>query len=174
VVGAAQRAAAMAQGPLHALRGTGASEKQLKNAKTEYASEAEEIATYSAIETLAEALNDKDTARLAKAIRREEERMSAFLEKEIGRLAKAVVREEIPAAERRAAGTRPRRRARAGASTRSTRSSSTAKRRTTSGTARSSGAATKRSASSRARAKGSSRTTGSTRSTTRRTRRTGS
>jgi ferritin-like metal-binding protein YciE len=190
VVGAAQRAAALAQGPLHALRGTGASEKQLKNAKTEYASEAEEIATYSAIETLAEALNDKETARLAKAIRREEERMSAFLEKEIGRLAKAVVREEIPAAERRAAGTRPRRRARAGSSTRATSSSSPATRRKTSGTARgarSSGAATKRTASSRGRAKpsggsrsgssratGSSRTTGSSRSTTRRTRRTGS
>jgi ferritin-like metal-binding protein YciE len=153
VVGAAQRAAALAQGPLHALRGTGEAEKQLKNAKTEYASEAEEIATYSAIETLAEALNDKDTARLAKAIRREEERMSAFLEKEIARLAKAVVREEVPAAERRAAGARPRRRARSGSTT----GSSTSARRTSGGTARrprAAGAST-RAASSRGRASSS-------------------
>src|SRR4051812_44475568 len=61
-VGAAQRvqemagrALAAAQGPLHALRGTGEAEKQLKNAKTEFASEAEEIANYTAIETLAQA-----------------------------------------------------------------------------------------------------------------------
>src|SRR5687767_11388277 len=34
---AAGKAAAAAQGPVHALRGTGVEEKQLKNAKTEYA-----------------------------------------------------------------------------------------------------------------------------------------
>src|SRR5207248_6643906 len=43
LVAAGQRAAALAQGPLHALRGTGEAEKQLKNAKTEYADEAQEI-----------------------------------------------------------------------------------------------------------------------------------
>jgi hypothetical protein len=42
VLSGAQKAVALAQGPLHALRGTGEEEKQLKNAKTEYASEAEE------------------------------------------------------------------------------------------------------------------------------------
>src|ERR1700722_2383035 len=46
VLSGAQKASALAQGPLHAIRGTGEQEKQLKNAKTEYASEAEEIATY--------------------------------------------------------------------------------------------------------------------------------
>lgn len=102
VVGGAQKAVALAQGPLHALRGTGQDEKQLKNAKTEYASEAEEIATYTAIETLAEALGNRDVRQLARAIRREEERMRGFLEREIGRLAKAVVKAEVPAAERRA------------------------------------------------------------------------
>jgi ferritin-like metal-binding protein YciE len=102
VVGRAQKAVALAQGPLHALRGTGQDEKQLKNAKTEYASEAEEIATYTAIETLAEALGNRDVRQLARAIRREEERMRGFLEREIGRLAKAVVKAEVPAAERRA------------------------------------------------------------------------
>src|SRR5918996_144886 len=39
----AGRAVAAAQGPLHAVRGTGDEERQLKNAKTEYQSEAEEI-----------------------------------------------------------------------------------------------------------------------------------
>ena len=96
VVGGAQKAVALAQGPLHALRGTGEDEKQLKNAKTEYASEAEEIATYIAIETLAQALGDKETQRLARSIRREEERMRSFLEKEIPRLTKAVRKAEIP------------------------------------------------------------------------------
>jgi ferritin-like metal-binding protein YciE len=102
VVSGAQKAAALAQGPLHALRGTGEDEKQLKNAKTEYASEAEEIATYIAIETLAEALGDKETQRLARSIRRDEERMRSFLEKEIPRLTKAVRKAEIPPAPRRA------------------------------------------------------------------------
>src|SRR5829696_3292518 len=97
----ASRAVAAAQGPLHAIRGTGESEKMLKNAKTEYHNEFEEIATYTGIEALAEAVNDKDTAKLARGIRREEERMAKFLEKQISQLAKAVAKEEIPAAERR-------------------------------------------------------------------------
>ena len=101
MLGGAQKAVALAQGPLHALRGTGEDEKQLKNAKTEYASEAEEIATYTAIATLAEALGDKETQSLARAILREEVRMSTFLEREIPRLAKAVAKAEVPASQRR-------------------------------------------------------------------------
>ena len=100
VLGGAQKAAALAQGPIHALRGTGESEKQLKNAKTEYASEAEEIATYTAIQTLAAAIGDRETQRLARTILREEERMRTYLEKVIPRLTKAVVKEEIPASQR--------------------------------------------------------------------------
>jgi ferritin-like metal-binding protein YciE len=76
----------------------------LKNAKTEYGNEFEEIATYSAIETLADTVGDKDTAKLARGIRREEERMAKFLESQIPVLAKSVVREEIPARERRTNG----------------------------------------------------------------------
>jgi ferritin-like metal-binding protein YciE len=105
VLGGAQRAVALAQGPWHALRGTGEEEKQLKNAKSEYASESEEIATYTAIETLAQALGDRDTQRLAQAIRRDEERMRTFLEREIPRLTKAVAKAEIPASQRRRAST---------------------------------------------------------------------
>lgn len=103
VLSGTQKATALAQGPLHALRGTGEEEKQLKNAKTEYASESEEIASYAAIETLAEVLNDKETQRLARSIGREEMRMRSYLEKEIPRLAKAVAKAEIPASQRRTA-----------------------------------------------------------------------
>ena len=97
----ASKGLAAAKGPLHAIRGTGENEKMLKNAKTEYWNEFEEIATYYAIESLANSVGDKDTAKLAKSIRREEERMAKFLERQIPALAKGVATEEIPAAERR-------------------------------------------------------------------------
>ena len=101
--GAASKAAAAAKAPVHALRGTGEAEKLLKNAKTELWNEYEEIANYLAIETLAEALRDRDTAKLAREFRRQEERMAAFLSKLIPTLTKAVVTEEVPASQRRAA-----------------------------------------------------------------------
>jgi ferritin-like metal-binding protein YciE len=94
------RAAAAAKGSLHALRGTGEQEKMLKNAKSEYAEEHEEIATYTAIQTLAQALGDADTAKLARAILREEQSMARFLERQIPALTKAVVQAEIPPAQR--------------------------------------------------------------------------
>jgi ferritin-like metal-binding protein YciE len=97
----AHRGAALVKGPLDVVRGTGEQEKQLKNAKSEFSDEAEEIANYTAIETLAESVGDKPTARLARGIRRQEERMAGFLERLIPQLTKAVAQEEIPAAERR-------------------------------------------------------------------------
>jgi ferritin-like metal-binding protein YciE len=151
VQAAANKAAALAQGPLHAVRGTGEQEKLLKNAKTEYQDEAEEIATYTAIETLATTVGDKETAQLAKRIRREEERMASYLEKLIPTLTKAVATEEIPAAQRRTSTTRRRS------------SSSSSRRRTTS-------SSSSRSSGSRS----SSRSTGSrSRSTSARSRSTG-
>jgi ferritin-like metal-binding protein YciE len=102
----AQRGAALAKGPLHAVRGTGEQEKLLKNAKSEYSDEAEEIATYTAIETLAQNVGDRETARLARAIRRQEERMAGFLQRLIPQLTKAVVQEEIPPAFRNGGGRR--------------------------------------------------------------------
>jgi ferritin-like metal-binding protein YciE len=107
----AQQAVAAAKGPLHMLRGTGDAEKMLKNAKTEFSDEAEEIANYNAIETLAEAVGDRDTAKLAREFRRQEERMSSFLERTIATLTKEVVREEVPAAQRRKPKARSRARA---------------------------------------------------------------
>jgi ferritin-like metal-binding protein YciE len=110
VTSVASKAVSAAKGPLHAIRGTGEQEKMLKNAKTEFWNEHEEIATYQAIETLAETVGDNDTAKLARGIRREEERMAKFLAGQIPTLTKAVAREEIPAAERRTNGGRRRRR----------------------------------------------------------------
>ena len=94
------KAKSLAKGPLHTLRGTGEAEKMLKNAKTEYWNEHEEIATYTAIEALAESVSDDETAKLARAIRRDEERMAKFLAGQIPILTRAVAAEEIPAKER--------------------------------------------------------------------------
>lgn len=137
----AGKAVAAAQGPLHALRGTGEAEKMLKNAKDEYHEEAEEIANYTAIETLATVVGDKETAKIAKGIKREEERMLKFLEKLIPQLTKAVAQEEIPAAERKPA------------SRSSARSSSS---RSRNGSAKSASRSTSRASSSRSRKKKSS------------------
>ena len=97
---AAAKALAAAKGPLHMMRGTGEDEKLLKNAKSEYSEEAEEIATYTAIETLAESVGDRETAKLARSIRREEERMAKYLERLIPQLTKAVARSEVPSKQR--------------------------------------------------------------------------
>lgn len=131
VANLAGRAVAAAQGPLHALRGTGEAEKMLKNAKDEYHEEAEEIANYTVIETLADLVGDKETAKIARGIKREEERMAKFLAKLIPQLTKAVAQEEIPAAERKT-GTRRRT-----ASSRSRSGSSSSRSRSTSGGGRS-------------------------------------
>jgi ferritin-like metal-binding protein YciE len=100
---AVSRGTALAKGPLHAVRGTGEEEVQLKNAITEHSEEGEEIARYTAIEALADAVGDTETARLARGIRREEERMASFLARQIPQLTKAMARVEIPASERRTA-----------------------------------------------------------------------
>jgi ferritin-like metal-binding protein YciE len=100
------KATAVAKAPLHAVRGSGGQEKMLKNAKTQYTAEQEEISTYLAIETFARKVNDTETANLARDIRREEERMAKFLEGQIRQLAGAVATAEVPAAQRRAPGKR--------------------------------------------------------------------
>ena len=104
----ASRGVALAKGPLHMMRGTGEEEKLLKNAKTEYSEEHHEIATYSAIEALAESVGDKETAKLARGIRREEERMAKYLQGLIPTLTKAVARAEVPAKERSGSASRTR------------------------------------------------------------------
>ncbi len=150
----AQRAVALAKGPLHAVRGTSESEKMLKNAKTEFSEEAEEIATYTAIEHLASTVGDKETAKLAKEIRREEERMASFLQRLIPQLVNAVAKDEIPSALRRNGARTTRRRTTSRRATASSRSS---------GSARGSGATSRRSSSART---SSARKTTSPRKTT--------
>src|SRR6201994_3115576 len=77
------KATAVAKGPLHAVRGDGQQEKMLKNAKTQFTAENEEISTYLAIEVFATKVGDSETAKLARDIRKEEERMAKFLEGQI-------------------------------------------------------------------------------------------
>ena len=165
----ASKAVAAAQGPLHAIRGTGEAEKMLKNAKTEFHNEFEEIATYTGIEALAEAVNDKETAKLARGIRREEERMAKFLEKQIPQLAKAVAKEEIPAAERRngrsRSSSRSTSRRSSSSSSRSSSNGSTAKR--SGSTAKRSGSTAKRSSSTAKRSRSTAKRSGSTSSRSR-------
>jgi len=95
------KATAVAKGPLHAVRGDGGQEKMLKNAKTQFTSEQEEISTYLALETFARKVGDTETANLARDIRREEERMAKFLEGQIKQLAGATALDEVPANLRR-------------------------------------------------------------------------
>jgi ferritin-like metal-binding protein YciE len=114
---AVQRAAAVVQGPLHAVRGTGQQERMLKNARTEYQDEAEEIATYRVIEALAKAVGDKETAKLARDITREEKKMADFLAGLLDQLAADVVHDEVPVAEIGAAAPAARRTASAARTT---------------------------------------------------------
>jgi ferritin-like metal-binding protein YciE len=102
------KATAVAKGPLHAVRGDGQQERMLKNAKTQFTAEQEEISTYLALEVFAKKVGDSETAKLARDIRREEERMAKFLEGQIRQLAGATALEGVPAAQRRSASARKR------------------------------------------------------------------
>ena len=126
---------AAAKGPLHMIRGSGEQEKMLKNAKTEYFNEHEEISTYLALETFAQKVGDRETAKLARDIRRDEERMAKFLAAQIKQLSGAVALEEVPRAQRagsksRSSGSRRARPAkkRAGAAKTTTKRKAAAKR----------------------------------------------
>jgi ferritin-like metal-binding protein YciE len=164
---AVQRAAAVVQGPLHAVRGTGQQERMLKNARTEYQDEAEEIATYRVIEALAKAVGDKETAKLARDIGREEKRMADFLAGLLDQLALDVVHDEIPVAEiggapaarRTASGTRTTTRAAKSTGSRAKASGSRAK--TTSGRSRATTARAASKPASRAKAKPATRSSSS-------------
>jgi ferritin-like metal-binding protein YciE len=86
---------ALSKTPIDLLRGTGGEEKVLKNAKDTCATEALEIATYLAIEELAKHTGDDVTAKLAREIRADEERMLAAVQSELPGLVDAVVRAEL-------------------------------------------------------------------------------
>jgi ferritin-like metal-binding protein YciE len=89
------QALAIGKTPIDILRGTSGAEKVLKNAKDAAATEALEIATYRSIEHLARAIRDDETARLAVAIRRDEERMLDRILTEIPKLTDAVLADKF-------------------------------------------------------------------------------
>jgi ferritin-like metal-binding protein YciE len=89
------QALALTKTPFDLMRGSGGEEKVLKNAKDACASEALEIATYTAIERLAQRVGDDETAKLAASIRADEERMLARVLREIPKLTDAVVRADV-------------------------------------------------------------------------------
>jgi ferritin-like metal-binding protein YciE len=93
------KAKAAAKGPLHAVRGSGEQEKMLRNARTQFQEEAHEIATYTVIESMATAVGDKQTAKLARDILRQEERMQKFLVELLPELSVDVAHDEIPVSE---------------------------------------------------------------------------
>jgi hypothetical protein len=109
-------------------------ETHLRNAQEELREEHVEIAIYTRLEAFATEVGDRDTAQLAKTIRRDEERMATFLDAELRRLVKDVVRSEVPR-DQRANGSRRRttqrrttRRSRGSSSARKTASGSSARR----------------------------------------------
>src|ERR1700694_5405379 len=87
------QALALGKTPFDLVRGTGGTEKVLKNAKDSCAAEALEIATYTAIERLAGSVSDTRTASLAGSIRADEQRMLDRLIKELPKLTDAVLAE---------------------------------------------------------------------------------
>jgi ferritin-like metal-binding protein YciE len=86
---------ALSKTPFDLLRGSSGEEKVLKNAKDACATEALEIATYTAIERLARHVGDDQTAELAASIRADEEKMLARILRELPKLTDAVAGAEI-------------------------------------------------------------------------------
>ncbi len=86
---------ALSKTPFDLLRGSGGEEKVLKNAKDACATEALEIATYTALERLATAVGDERTAKLAASIRGDEERMLERIMREIPKLTDAVIGADV-------------------------------------------------------------------------------
>ncbi len=99
VTEAVGKAKAAARGPLDSIRGSGEQERMLRNARSEYQEEATEIATYTVIDSLATATGDTETAKLARGILREEERMQEFLAGLLETLSIDVAHDELPVSE---------------------------------------------------------------------------
>src|SRR4051812_23422827 len=128
------------------------SETHLRNAREELREEYVEIGTYTAIEALAKEVGDKDTAKLAREIRREEQKTADYLERLIPQLVKDVVRNEIPRDQReQPRSRRSSSRRRTTSSSSRSRSSSTSSRSSSSPSRSSSARKTARKAASSAR-----------------------
>jgi ferritin-like metal-binding protein YciE len=143
-------------------------ETHLRNAREELREEWVEIGTYTAIEALASEVGDRETAQLARDIRRDEEKTARYLEKLIPQLIKDVVKNETPrdhraqsGGRRRASSSRKRSSSSSSRSTSSRKSSSTSRSRSSSSSSssrkRSSGTSARKTA--RKAASGARRTT---------------
>jgi ferritin-like metal-binding protein YciE len=101
VGGAAGRAMAAVRGQI-AARASAAEgvEAQLRIAQDQVRDEHFEIALYTAIQAFAEEVGDAETAKLARTILRDEQRMAKFLADELPKLVRDVVRAEIPSSQR--------------------------------------------------------------------------
>jgi ferritin-like metal-binding protein YciE len=94
----AGKAVAAVKGQVGAARAviTQQAETHVRNAQEELREEHVEMAIYTRVEVFADQVGDRETAQLAKSIRRDEERMAKFLDAELKRLVKDVVRAEVP------------------------------------------------------------------------------
>jgi ferritin-like metal-binding protein YciE len=110
-------------------------ETHLRNAREELREEYVEIGTYLAIEAFASEVGDRETAQLAKSIRRDEQRTADYLERVIPQLVKDVIKAEIPR-DQRADGGRRRRATSTRARTTTSRSRTTARKASTRSPAR--------------------------------------
>jgi ferritin-like metal-binding protein YciE len=132
-------------------------ETHLRNAREELREEWVEIGTYTVIEALATEVGDKETAQLARDIRRDEEKTARYLEKLIPQLVKDVAKNEIPRDQRAGGTRRSSSRRRSSSSSRSRSSSSSSRSRSSSSRSRSTTSSARKTA--RKAASGARRTT---------------
>src|SRR3954453_15377949 len=111
------------------------SETHLRNAREELREEYVEIGTYTAIEAFANEGGDKDPAKLARDIRRDEQKTADYLERLIPQLIKDLVKAEVPRDQRAQSGRR-RSSSKRGSSSSSSRSSSSSSSRSSSSRSR--------------------------------------
>src|SRR4051812_8019439 len=90
-----ERVAGLALAPLGLLTGRSGPEALLRHAGDDIAAEAREVATYEALERLAEAAEDTTTASLARTIRADEERQLEALKALVDPLADRVARRRL-------------------------------------------------------------------------------
>ncbi|HEX6712616.1 MAG TPA: DUF892 family protein [Thermoleophilaceae bacterium] len=115
-------------------------ETHLRNAREELREEWVEIGTYTTIEAIANEVGDKETAQLARDIRRDEEKTARYLEKLIPQLVKDLVKNEVPRDQRAQSGRKRRstsRRRTSGSTSRSRSSSTSSRSRSTKSSSRS-------------------------------------
>ena len=135
---------------------TDQAETHLRNAQEELREEHVEIAIFTRIEAFATEVGDRETAQLARSIRRDEERMAKFLQTELVRLVKELVRAEVPR-DQRATSSRSRSSASRSKQATSRSSASRSKSTTSRSSASRSKQATSRGSASRSRARSGGR-----------------